>query len=74
MHITFIDPNTKLNEQPFNLHSKLSVLNFFQLWKLPFAQVIFDSDPALTGTADTLHVDEMSQAMIRYAHTADAHR
>ena len=44
----------------------LNTFFFFQLWKLPFAQVIFDSDPALTGTAETLHVDDMSQAMIRY--------
>ena len=37
-----------------------------QLWKLPFAQVLFDSDPASAGRADPQQVEEMSQAMIRY--------
>lgn len=35
----------------------------FELWRLPFAQVIFDSDPATVGKLK--HADEMSQAMIR---------
>ena len=37
-----------------------------QLWRLPFAQVIFDSDPATPGKHETLQKEEMSQAMIRY--------
>lgn len=37
----------------------------FQLWKHPFAQVIFDSDPAPKGTLAPSQMEEMSQAMIR---------
>ena len=33
---------------------------------MPFAQVIFDSDPATPGKQDTLQKEEMSQAMIRW--------
>ena len=38
-----------------------------QLWRLPFAQVIFDTDPAALSskTAEPQQVEEMSQAMIR---------
>lgn len=38
---------------------------FFQLWKYPCAQVIFDSDPAPTGRSVPAQIEEMSQAMIR---------
>ncbi|XP_055294950.1 RNA polymerase II-associated factor 1 homolog [Sitodiplosis mosellana] len=39
----------------------------FQNWKFPFAQVIFDSDPAPANTNKhvTAQIEEMSQAMIR---------
>ncbi len=47
---------------------RIPVLFFLvQFWKLPFAQVLFDSDPATIGKAETRTVDEMSQAMIRSA-------
>lgn len=36
-----------------------------QLWKLPFAQVLYDTDPAATGKVEQKQVEEMSQAMIR---------
>ena len=36
-----------------------------QLWKFPFAQVIFDSDPAVGGSDTLQQQQEMSQAMIR---------
>ena len=36
-----------------------------QLWKLPFAQVIFDSDPAMAGKTPDQQSKEMSRAMIR---------
>ena len=37
-----------------------------QLWKLPFAQVLFDSDPADKMNKDShTQAEEMSQAMIR---------
>lgn len=45
-------------------YSKISSL--FQLWKYPFAQVIFDSDPAPKGRSAPVQMEEMSQAMIRY--------
>lgn len=47
----------------------LGISNFvllFQLWKHPFAQVIFDSDPAPKGRLAPNAMEEMSQAMIRY--------
>ncbi|CAI8045907.1 RNA polymerase II-associated factor 1 homolog [Geodia barretti] len=37
----------------------------FDLWKLPFAQVIFDSDPAVAGKNPGQQSKEMSRAMIR---------
>lgn len=38
-----------------------------QLWKYPFAQVLFDSDPAPREMSDIpMKMEEMSQAMIRY--------
>lgn len=39
----------------------------FVNWKFPFAQVIFDSDPAPANTTKhvTAQMEEMSQAMIR---------
>ncbi|CAG0883333.1 unnamed protein product [Darwinula stevensoni] len=43
----------------------LPVLPDFQLWKYPWAQVIFDSDPAPSGHPSMLQQEEMSQAMIR---------
>lgn len=39
----------------------------FELWKHPFAQVIFDSDPAPKGRSGPALMEEMSQAMIRGA-------
>lgn len=42
-----------------------SELSFPQLWKLPFAQVIFDSDPAMAGKVPSQQSKEMSRAMIR---------
>ncbi|RUS73813.1 hypothetical protein EGW08_018430 [Elysia chlorotica] len=39
----------------------------FQLWKHPFAQVLFDSDPAPKGYSAPVQLEEMSQAMIRGA-------
>ncbi|XP_064404030.1 RNA polymerase II-associated factor 1 homolog [Halichondria panicea] len=37
----------------------------FELWKLPFAQVLYDTDPANSGRPEQKQVEEMSQAMIR---------
>lgn len=37
----------------------------FQLWRLPFAQVIFDTDPAVIGKNEATQIEEMSHAMIR---------
>lgn len=42
----------------------LTVL-LFQLWKYPFAQVIFDADPAPVGVPPDVQTDQMSQALIR---------
>ena len=41
------------------------LFSFTQLWRLPFAQVLFDSDPSTTGKTEPQQVEEMSQAMIR---------
>ena len=43
----------------------------FQLWRLPFAQVLFDSDPADKQQNKDTHTqaEEMSQAMIRWVWT-----
>ena len=35
------------------------------MWKFPFAQVIFDTDPAVIDRGERDQGDEMSQAMIR---------
>lgn len=45
----------------------LPVFPDFELWKYPFAQVIFDSDPAPKGWSAPVQMEEMSQAMIRGA-------
>lgn len=45
----------------------LPVFPDFELWKHPFAQVIFDSDPAPKGRSGPSQMEEMSQAMIRGA-------
>ncbi|KAL5009065.1 hypothetical protein ScPMuIL_014646 [Solemya velum] len=45
----------------------LDVYPDFELWKHPFAQVIFDSDPAPKERSGPAQLDEMSQAMIRGA-------
>lgn len=45
----------------------LPVFPDFDLWKHPFAQVIFDSDPAPKGRPQPAQMEEMSQAMIRGA-------
>ena len=42
-----------------------SEISRFKLWKHPFAQVIFDSDPAPKAGAATTQQEQMSQAMIR---------
>lgn len=46
---------------------EFSVYPDFSLWKYPCAQVIFDSDPAPVGRPMPAQLEEMSQAMIRYA-------
>ncbi|CAG5136016.1 unnamed protein product, partial [Candidula unifasciata] len=45
----------------------MEVFPDFQLWKHPFAQVLFDSDPAPKGYSAPVQLEEMSQAMIRGA-------
>ncbi|PVD25632.1 hypothetical protein C0Q70_13291 [Pomacea canaliculata] len=46
----------------------LPVFPDFRLWKYPFAQVLFDSDPAPREMSDIpMKMEEMSQAMIRGA-------
>ncbi|XP_012946128.1 RNA polymerase II-associated factor 1 homolog [Aplysia californica] len=45
----------------------MEVFPDFQLWKHPFAQVLFDSDPAPKGYSAPVQMEEMSQAMIRGA-------
>ncbi|XP_071078793.1 RNA polymerase II-associated factor 1 homolog [Haliotis cracherodii] len=45
----------------------LSIFPDFELWKHPFAQVLFDSDPAPKGQTLPAQMEEMSQAMIRGA-------
>jgi len=45
----------------------MEVFPDFKLWKHPFAQVLFDSDPAPKGNSAPVQMDEMSQAMIRGA-------
>ncbi|XP_065883601.1 RNA polymerase II-associated factor 1 homolog [Dysidea avara] len=71
--ITAIEQTFEAAKQPITKHySKpgvvakevLPVFPDFELWKFPFAQVIFDSDPAVSGT-ESLQQSEMSQAMIR---------
>lgn len=42
-----------------------SVYPDFKNWKYPFAQVIFDADPSLSGKSLPNQIEEMSQAMIR---------
>ncbi|KAK0058430.1 RNA polymerase II-associated factor 1 [Biomphalaria pfeifferi] len=45
----------------------MEVFPDFKLWKHPFAQVLFDSDPAPKGYSAPVQMEEMSQAMIRGA-------
>lgn len=45
----------------------MEVFPDFELWKHPFAQVLFDSDPAPKGYSAPVQMEEMSQAMIRGA-------
>ncbi|XP_059176484.1 RNA polymerase II-associated factor 1 homolog [Physella acuta] len=45
----------------------MEVFPDFKLWKHPFAQVLFDSDPAPKGYSAPVQIEEMSQAMIRGA-------
>ncbi|ESO12345.1 hypothetical protein HELRODRAFT_93221 [Helobdella robusta] len=42
----------------------LPLLPDFEMWKHPFAQVIFDSDPAAVGKSVAAQMEEMSQAII----------
>ena len=46
-------------------HLSCILFFFVQLWRLPFAQVFFDSDPATSSRAEPQQAEEMSQAMIR---------
>lgn len=46
---------------------ELPIYPDFDLWKYPCAQVIFDSDPAPMGRPMPAQLEEMSQAMIRWA-------
>ena len=41
------------------------VLFLDQMWRYPFAQVLFDSDPLGADKPDAAVTKEMSQAMIR---------
>ena len=50
-----------------------SLFCFTQLWRLPFAQVLFDSDPSTTGKTEPQQVEEMSQAMIRCVDEEEDH-
>jgi RNA polymerase II-associated factor 1 len=43
----------------------LPVYPDFELWKYPFAQVLFDSDPSNPGKSEGLQVKEMCESMIR---------
>ncbi|KAK7104711.1 RNA polymerase II-associated factor 1 homolog [Littorina saxatilis] len=64
------DPITKHYSKPgVTPVEVLPVYPDFKLWKLPFAQVLFDSDPAADRVSKDIHVqaEEMSQAMIRGA-------
>ncbi|XP_055957330.1 RNA polymerase II-associated factor 1 homolog [Patella vulgata] len=45
----------------------LPIFPDFKLWQHPFAQVLFDSDPAPKGQSLPAQMEEMSQAMIRGA-------
>jgi len=44
---------------------ELSLFPDFDLWKYPFAQVIFDADPAPVGQSAETQTEQMSQALIR---------
>jgi RNA polymerase II-associated factor 1 len=72
--ITAIEATFEAAKQPITKHySKPGVtaktvhplFPDFDLWKLPFAQVIFDSDPAVIGKNPGQQSKEMSRAMIR---------
>ncbi|VDP00504.1 unnamed protein product [Soboliphyme baturini] len=61
-------------KQPVNYHyskpgvyalQQLPVFPDFELWKYPFAQVIFDADPSPAGCSVSVQVEYMSQAIIR---------
>lgn len=47
------------------LFQKFIKFFYFQLWKYPFAQVIFDADPAPVGQSADTQTEQMSQALIR---------
>lgn len=55
------------------LLSHFFVFSCMQLWRLPFAQVLFDSDPSTTGKTEPQQVEEMSQAMIRWVGKEEDH-
>ncbi|ESO96428.1 hypothetical protein LOTGIDRAFT_115833, partial [Lottia gigantea] len=55
---------SKPNVKPVEV---LPVFPDFKLWQHPFAQVLFDSDPAPKGQSLPVQMEEMSQAMIRGA-------
>ncbi|XP_065833268.1 RNA polymerase II-associated factor 1 homolog isoform X2 [Oscarella lobularis] len=43
----------------------LPLLPDFDMWKFPYAHVVFDTDPALSGRPEKEQLEEMSQATIR---------
>jgi hypothetical protein len=58
-------PDFDVSPQLLAIYGSLSLSYMQQLWKLPFAQVIFDSDPAVIGKNPGQQSKEMSRAMIR---------
>ncbi|KAK2186495.1 hypothetical protein NP493_198g03023 [Ridgeia piscesae] len=60
------DPITKHYAKPGVVPLEvIPIFPDFELWKHPFAQVIFDTDPAPSGGAASTQLEQMSQAMIR---------
>ena len=63
--LSFLLPLLLLPSLPPPPPLSLSLSLHLQLWHLPFAQVIFDTDPAVYGKKEDQQIQEMSQAMIR---------
>jgi len=63
----YIYPDYEVVSTTIYVSNTLLNPNLIQLWRYPFAQVIFDGDPAPVDCPQTIQVEKMSNAVIRQA-------